>query len=118
MGPRDGPERERLLPGFATAKYGEVSALHSVAVAGEDGSVTVFAVNRDLETPMTLEIDASSVSAADVTVSTLTDEDRHAKNTLDDQTRVAPAANESVVVKDGVITVELPAMSWNTIRIA
>ncbi|MFB9662738.1 alpha-N-arabinofuranosidase [Glycomyces mayteni] len=105
-------------PGFATAKYGEVSALHSVAVAGEDGSVTVFAVNRDLETPMTLEIDASSVSAADVTVSTLTDEDRHAKNTLDDQTRVAPAANESVVVKDGVITVELPAMSWNTIRIA
>ncbi|GAA2319982.1 alpha-N-arabinofuranosidase [Glycomyces scopariae] len=103
-------------PGFDTAKYGEVAALHSVAVANEDGSVTVFAVNRDLATPMTLEIDASSVRVGDVTVSTLTGE-RDAKNTLDDPERVAPVANEHVTVKDGTISVELPAMSWNTIRI-
>jgi alpha-L-arabinofuranosidase len=106
-------------PVIDTAKYGEVSALHSVAVANEDGTVTVFAVNRDLEAPLTVDIDASSLaSIGEVTCSTLTDADPDAKNTLQDPTRVAPAANGTVAVKDGVITVELPAMSWNTIRIA
>jgi len=106
-------------PTFATKEFGEVSALHSVAVANEDGSVTVFAVNRDLKAPLTVEIDASSLpSLGEVTCSTLTDADPDAKNTLQDPTRVAPAPNTTVIVKDGTITVELPAMSWNTIRIA
>jgi alpha-L-arabinofuranosidase len=106
-------------PALATDRFGDVSALHSVAVAGEDGSVTVFAVNRDLETPMTLEIDASSLDAVgEVTCSTLTDEDPHAANTLEDQTRVAPVENKAITVDGGTITVELPAMSWNTIRIS
>ena len=106
-------------PAFNTKNFGDVAALHSVAVANEDGSITVFAVNRDLDNPLTLEIDAASLPAFDaVTCSTLTDEDPDAKNTLADQTRVAPVANEDITVKDGVIAIELPAMSWNTIRIA
>lgn len=104
-------------PTFDTAKFGPVEALHSVAVANEDGSVTVFAVNRDLESPLTLDIDASTMSVGEVTCSTLTDADPNATNTLDDQTRVTPAANTNVRVAGGAITVELPAMSWNTIRI-
>ncbi|GAB3232758.1 alpha-N-arabinofuranosidase [Glycomyces halotolerans] len=105
-------------PQFATDKYGSVSALHSVAVAAEDGSVTVFAVNRDLEAPMTLEVDAGALpGVGEVTCSTLTDADPDAKNTLEDQERVTPSANGTVAVADGRITVELPAMSWNTIRI-
>jgi alpha-L-arabinofuranosidase len=90
-----------------------------VAVANEDGTYTVFAVNRDLESPLTLEIDLGSLGGlSDLTCSTLTDEDPDAKNTLADQTRVAPVANGDITVKDGVAYVELPAMSWNTIRIA
>jgi alpha-N-arabinofuranosidase len=104
-------------PRFATGKYGDVASLHSVAVAGEDGSVTVFAVNRDLETPLTLTVDAGTAPVGSVTCSTLTDEDPHAKNTLEDQDRVVPAENKSIAVADGQITIELPAMSWNTIRI-
>ncbi|WP_030156190.1 alpha-N-arabinofuranosidase [Glycomyces sp. NRRL B-16210] len=105
-------------PTFTTAKFGEVAALHSVAVANEDGSVTVFAVNRDLDHPLTVEIDASSLpSLGQVTCSTLTDADPDAKNTLQDQERVAPAANATVAVDGGRISVELPAMSWNTLRI-
>lgn len=104
-------------PTFATAKFGEVAALHSVAVANEDGSVTVFAVNRDLEHPLTLTVDASSLGGfGEVTCSTLTDADPDAKNTLADPERVAPAVNGSVVVEGGTVSVELPAMSWNTIR--
>ncbi|WP_026923579.1 arabinosylfuranosidase ArfA [Glycomyces arizonensis] len=105
-------------PSFDTVKFGPVEALHSVAVANEDGSVTVFAVNRDLETPMTLEVDAGTAAGiGEVTCSTLTDADPNAKNTLDDQTRVTPQENKTVQVTDGKVTVELPAMSWNTIRI-
>ncbi len=103
---------------FTTERFGEVQALHSVAVTGEDGSVTVFAVNRDLDRPMTLDIDAGSMPGiGEVTCATLTDADPHAKNTLDDRHRVAPAANTNVRTTEGTITVELPAMSWNTIRI-
>lgn len=105
-------------PTFETAKFGEVEALHAVAVAGEDGSVTVFAVNRDLESPLSLDIDTGAMAGVgEVTCSTLTDTDPHAKNTLEDQTRVAPAANPNVRTAEGAITVELPAMSWNMIRI-
>ncbi|MCC3763191.1 alpha-N-arabinofuranosidase [Glycomyces sp. TRM65418] len=106
-------------PAFHTERFGDVAALHSVAVANEDGSITVFAVNRNLEHPLTLEIDAASLPTfSDLTCSTLTDEDPNAKNTLENPTRVAPKANEDITVKDGVIAIELPAMSWNTIRIA
>ncbi|WP_026931602.1 alpha-N-arabinofuranosidase [Glycomyces tenuis] len=105
-------------PSFTTAKFGPVEALHSVAVANEDGSVTVFAVNRDLKAPLTLEVDPGAMAGiGEVTCSTLTHADPDAKNTLEDQTRVAPAANETVRAADGTVTVELPAMSWNTIRI-
>jgi alpha-L-arabinofuranosidase len=106
-------------PAFETEKYGTVDALHSVAVANEDGTFTVFAVNRDLESPLTLEIDLGSLGGlSDLNCSTLTDEDPDAKNTLAEPTRVAPVANGDITVKDSVAYVELPAMSWNTIRIA
>ncbi|GAB4003497.1 hypothetical protein GCM10029992_45420 [Glycomyces albus] len=87
-------------------------------MTGEDGSVTVFAVNRDLDQPLTLTVDAGSLaSVGSVTCSTLTDEDPGAKNTLEDQNRVVPAENKTVSVSGETITIELPAMSWNTIRI-
>jgi alpha-N-arabinofuranosidase len=106
-------------PQLETEKYGAVDALHSVAVANEDGTFTVFAVNRDLEAPLTLEIDLASLGGrTDLTCSTLTDADPDAKNTLAEQDRVVPVANGDITVKDGVAFVELPAMSWNTIRIA
>src|SRR5690606_41243609 len=105
-------------PTFETAKFGEVEALHAVAVAGEDGSVTVFAVNRDLETPLSLDIDTGAMAGVgEVTCSTLTDTDPHAKNTLEDQTRVAPAANPHVRTAQGPSTVAPPGMRWNLIRI-
>ncbi|WP_100444404.1 arabinosylfuranosidase ArfA [Glycomyces xiaoerkulensis] len=105
-------------PSFATEKYGEVDSLHSVAVAGEDGSITVFAVNRSLETPMTVEIDAGPPpGTGEVTCSTLHDADPDARNTLEHPDRVTPEENTKVAVEDGKISVELPAMSWNTIRI-
>ncbi len=39
-----------------TKKYGEVDLLHATAVRAEDGSVTVFAVNRSQTEPLPLEV--------------------------------------------------------------
>ncbi len=38
--------------------------------------------------------------------------DVYAKNTLADQERVKPAANASAALTDGVLTIELPPVSW------
>ena len=41
-------------PTYETEKYGEADLLHATAVPAEDGSVTVFAVNRSRTQRVTL----------------------------------------------------------------
>jgi alpha-N-arabinofuranosidase len=48
---------------------------------------------------------------------TLADSDVYAKNTLADQHRVTPHANPSATLADGVLTVELPPVSWTAIAL-
>ena len=43
---------------------------------------------------------------------TLADADAYAKNTLADSGRVKPAANAHAAIADGVLTIELPPVSW------
>ena len=43
---------------------------------------------------------------------TLADADVYAKNTLAAPDRVIPAANASAALADGVLTIELPPVSW------
>jgi alpha-L-arabinofuranosidase len=47
----------------------------------------------------------------------LADDDPTATNTLEHPDRVAPAPNRSVRIEDGVLTVELPAISWTAPRL-
>ena len=41
----------------------------------------------------------------------------YAKNTLEEPNRVTPAGNKSAVLADGVLTVELPAVSWTAVAL-
>ncbi|GAA4718129.1 arabinosylfuranosidase ArfA [Phytohabitans rumicis] len=105
-------------PTHETAKHGTVPLLHATAVQGEDGTVTVFAVNRDTTRPLTLTVDVRALGArGPVSHTYLADADRHARNTSVSPDRVTPQAGSSATVDDGVLTVELPALSWNTILI-
>ncbi|MEV0643913.1 alpha-N-arabinofuranosidase [Phytomonospora sp. NPDC050363] len=106
-------------PEHDTAKHGTVALLHATAVACEDGSTSVFAVNRDTARPLTLTVDlrAGGPHGA-VTCSTLADPDRHARNTMAEPDRVTPQSNKDVRVEAGRVEVTLPPLSWNTIRIA
>ncbi|MEV0147516.1 MULTISPECIES: alpha-N-arabinofuranosidase [unclassified Nonomuraea] len=108
---------EPVSPSYETAEYGEVPLLHAVATRAEDGGVTLFAVNRSTDEPLSLQIDARALGGARITeATTLTDADVYARNTADDPGRVAPRPNPDV--EHDPLRVLLPPVSWNVIRLS
>ncbi|MET7679764.1 alpha-N-arabinofuranosidase [Streptomyces sp. NPDC005423] len=106
-------------PTYGTREYGETDLLHATAVRGEDGSVTVFAVNRDRAEPLPLEVALHGLALTSVVEhSALADADPGARNTLDAPERVAPHPVEGTALRDGTLTAVLEPLSWNVIRLA
>ena len=70
-------------PVYETGAFGDVLVLDAVAVASDEGGVTLFAVNRDQATPVALDVDVRSLpslsAASHVAIS---DDDPDAVNTL------------------------------------
>ncbi|APU12860.1 MULTISPECIES: alpha-N-arabinofuranosidase [Actinoalloteichus] len=109
---------EPASPTHETAKYGEVDLLHATAVQGEDGTTTVFAVNRSTTEDLELAVDVRNLG--DVRVlehRVLADADRHASNTLAEPDRVRPTTREGSTTADGRLSAVLPPLSWNVIRL-
>ncbi len=95
-----------------TARHGEAPVIDAVATV-DDGRAAVFLVNRDLAETARVTIDVRGLGFTWITEAvTLADADVYAKNTLADQERVKPAANASAALTDGVLTIELPPVSW------
>lgn len=106
-------------PTHATAKYGEVALVDAAATYDPETRATaVFAVNRSLTDPVTLELSLEQLGGiGTVAATTLTDADIHAANTLADPERVRPIENTSVEVRDGRVVVTLPPVSWTALTI-
>jgi len=103
-------------PTVDTAEFGPVPALHAVAThSPADGRVTVFAVNRSVDTPLSVALRHVPVERIDV--STLSDDDPYARNTADAPDRVHPRANSDWRVEGDGVDVVLPPLSWNVIRL-
>ncbi|MFC7340537.1 alpha-N-arabinofuranosidase [Saccharopolyspora griseoalba] len=101
-----------------TAEHGTVDLLHTTAVQAEDGTVTVFAVNRATDRPLELTADVRAAGLGRVVgASTLADQDRHARNTREAPDRVRPGPLEGVTVDGGSLSATLPPLSWNVIRL-
>jgi alpha-N-arabinofuranosidase len=99
-------------PTYHTARHGEASLIDAIATA-DDGGAAVFLVNRDLTQTAQVTIDVRSLGSARVAEAvTLADADVYAKNTHPKPDRVTPAANASAALADGVLTIELPPVSW------
>ena len=99
-------------PTYGTARHGEAPVIDAVATV-DDGRAAVFLVNRDLKETARATIDVRSLASTQITEAvTLANADVYAKNTLADQERVKPAANASAALTDGVLTIELPPVSW------
>lgn len=106
-------------PTYRTRKYGETDLLHATAVRAEDGTVTVFAVNRARTTALPLEVTLHGLDLTRVTEHTvLADPDPDARNTLADPERVTPHRAEGTVLADGTLGAVLEPLSWNVIRLA
>jgi len=99
-------------PAYDTPRYGAALLIDAVATV-DDRRVAVFLVNRDLTQTARVTIDVRSLGSTRITEAvTLANADVYAKNTLADQDRVKPVANASAALADGVLTLELPPVSW------
>jgi alpha-N-arabinofuranosidase len=108
-------------PKYDTSEITDVPFLEAVAVYNEDAQeVTVFAVNRDLENPLLLEVDLRSFGASSRLIEhiVLENEDLRARNTADDSSRVTPNNKGNAEVKGSGLTSRLSKASWNVIRIS
>ncbi|MDY0911189.1 alpha-N-arabinofuranosidase [Microbacterium sp. CFBP9034] len=112
--------RVRLdTPTYETAAYGEVPLVDAVATRDpETGQSAVFLVNRSVEEAVQVTVAISGLGDVSVIEThTLADADVYAKNTLDDVERVAPRANDSAAISDGVLHVTLPPVSWTAVAL-
>jgi alpha-L-arabinofuranosidase len=106
-------------PSYETPEYGSVPLVDAVATIDDDkGAVAVFLVHRSQDAATTVSIDIGSLGPIRLAESmTLADDDPTATNTLQHQDRVAPVPNRSVRIDDGVLTVDLPAISWTALQL-
>ena len=94
-----------------------VPMIDAMATMADDGSVTVFCVNRDMSEDFCLDIDLRSFGKLRV--------DRHivlhhgdvkATNTEADPDNVVPAAGPGGRIDGNRAEIRIPALSWNVIR--
>jgi alpha-L-arabinofuranosidase len=91
----------------------EATAVHDAV----RGNLTLFAVNRS-DRPLGVAIRLDGLHGLRVDEHTvLTDANVRASNTATDPYRVKPTHGHSAVVAGDVLTVELPAYSWNVVRL-
>lgn len=113
-----------LVPLISSPKYDskvitDVPYLESVAVHNEElGEVTIFAVNRHLESGLLLEVDLRSFGACTLIGHTVMEsDDLKAANTEQQPDRVKPHYNGNAAVEGAKVTASLAKASWNVIRL-
>lgn len=99
--------------------YGDAPYLDAVAVAdGEKQTLTVFAVNKDLDEEMEVSCDLRQYAGYQIIEHIeMTDQDLKAVNTQAQPDRVAPKPCSNSKIKDGRLTSILAPRSWNVIRL-
>ena len=101
-------------PTFSTKSFTDVPTVDAAAVTDEEGNLTVFAVNRDLEEDALLKLDLRAYDTATFVGHTaLTNGDLKAVNTEDKPFNVAPE-ELAPETEDGCV--RLPKASWNVLR--
>jgi alpha-N-arabinofuranosidase len=104
-------------PTVATTRFGEVPAVDAVATIGEDGAVSVFAVNRHLSEPVALSVQGTDRWVPGVVSATvISHPDTQASNEVTDPDRVQPHPLATALV-DGRLQATLPPVSWAMLRL-
>ena len=105
-------------PQYDCEDYEGVPVTDAAAVLAEDGSVTIFAINRDLTEDVLLSADLRDFGPLKVAEHiVLHHDDVKAINTEANPENVAPCAGEKGRMDQGRLEISLPALSWNVIRL-
>ena len=106
-------------PVYDCREYEDVPILDTVAVQADDGSLTVFCVNRDLKEDCAVSIDLRAFGDLKMTEHiVLHHDDVNAINTEEKPDEVVPVSAAPVQPDGGRVEVVLPALSWNVLRFA
>ena len=106
-------------PTYDCSDYEQVPFVDATATLGEDGSVTVFAVNRSLDEDIMLESDLRGFGDLQIVEHiVLHHDDTKAINTEENPDNVAPTKGNGGMVDGGILNVPLGKLSWNVIRLA
>lgn len=105
-------------PTYETEEYGDAPYVDSVMIMDEEkDTLTMFAVNKDLEEDMEVTCDLRQFADYRVVEHiTMTHEDLKAENTEANPNHVVPASNGTSKIEDGILHVILGKKSWNVIR--
>jgi alpha-N-arabinofuranosidase len=102
---------------YSTKEFHTVSYLDSIGVLNDAGNqVTVFAVNKSLDTPMQLHVGAGTFDFKQVTGATQFAGYAPKQTAQDAAMHIAP--NTKYTLDATGLTIELPPLSWNTVQIA
>ncbi len=105
-------------PVYDCADYERVPLVDATATIDDEGNVTVFAVNRDMNEPIMLDCDMRAFGSLRVKEHImLHNDDVNAVNTEDNPNYVAPVTLNDGAVDGGKLSVVLPSLSWNVIRL-
>ena len=104
-------------PVYDCSDYEGVPTIDTAATLSDDGSVTVFCVNRDLSEPCLLDLDLRSFGDLRMTDHiVLHHDDVKAINTEENPFNVAPATLPLTELDAGRAEIPIPPLSWNVLR--
>ncbi|MDR2504985.1 MAG: alpha-N-arabinofuranosidase [Oscillospiraceae bacterium] len=106
-------------PVYDCKDYEGVPELDATATQADDGSVTIFAVNRSKDEPVHLTVDLRGFAGlANVTHQVLHHDDVNAVNTEQNPGNVRPVTGNGGTLDGGKLDIDIPALSWNVIRLS
>ncbi|WP_373232291.1 alpha-N-arabinofuranosidase [Cohnella sp.] len=107
-------------PKYDTKVITDIPYLESIAVYNEEqNEVTIFAVNRDLENSLPLEVDLRSFGECKVIEHlVLENNDLKAVNSLAQPNRITPHTNGNAKADGSKVNASLSKASWNVIRLS
>lgn len=105
-------------PLYDCKEYERVPVLDATATMADDGSITIFTVNRDLNESLQLQVDVRDIKGLKLAEhSVLTHADVKATNTEQNPRNVVPMRSDKGRLEGGKLDIEILPRSWNMIRL-
>jgi alpha-L-arabinofuranosidase len=106
-------------PVYSSKDFDDVPVIDAAAVQADDGSLTIFALNRSSDGDVELALNLRSFGSLEFSEHTmLHHDDIKAVNSEANPVNVVPIILPTQQANNGCVTVNVPALSWNVLRFA